>query len=71
MNRGFKVVNLEGPLAWVVLALAAVLGLVLAVWVLSTALVIAILAPPLLYLYGAIRSLVYRRRRLPGGWRRR
>ncbi len=60
--------NLQGPLAWLVFVLAALLGLVLTVWVLVTAFVyIAILALAG-WLYYAWLRLKYRHRRLPPGY---
>jgi hypothetical protein len=63
-------INLQGPLAWVVMVLAALLGLVLTVWVLVTAFVyIAILALAGWLYYTWLRFKM-RHRRLPGGRRR-
>ncbi|WP_456475972.1 hypothetical protein [Oceanithermus sp.] len=60
--------QLRGPLAWAVLVLAALVGLVLAVWILVTAFVyIAILALAGWVYYAWLR-LKYRRRRLPPGY---
>jgi len=57
--------NIQGPLAWVVLVLAALLGLVLTVWVLVTAFVyIAILALAG-WVYYAWMRFKLRHRRLP------
>jgi len=63
--------NLHGPLAWAVFILAALLGLVLTVWVLVTAFVyVAILALAGWVYYAWLRFRM-RHRRLPGGWQRR
>ena len=60
--------NLQGPLAWTVFVVAALLGLVLTVWVLVTAFVyIAILALAGWVYYTWLR-LRYRNRRLPPGY---
>jgi len=59
-----RVFELKGPLAWAVLAVALLLGLLLAVWLLATAFVLALLAPLILYAY--LGYLRFRRR----GWRR-
>ncbi|ADR35937.1 hypothetical protein Ocepr_0478 [Oceanithermus profundus DSM 14977] len=60
--------NLRGPLAWAVFIVAALLGLVLTVWVLVTAFVyIAILALAGWVYYTWLR-LKYRNRRLPPGY---
>jgi len=60
--------NLRGPLAWAAFVLAALLGLVLTVWVLVTAFVyIAILALAGWVYYAWLR-LRYRNRRLPPGF---
>ena len=60
--------QLRGPLAWAVLVLAALVGLVLAVWILVTAFVyIAILALAGWVYYAWLR-LKYRHRRLPPGY---
>ncbi len=63
--------NLQGPLAWAAFILAALLGLVLTVWVLVTTFVyIAILALAGWAYYAWLRFRM-RRRRLPSGWRQR
>jgi len=60
--------NLRGPLAWAVFLVAALLGLVLTVWILLTAFVyIAILALAGWVYYGWLR-LRFRNRRLPPGF---
>ena len=66
MNGYYKrQINLQGPLAWITLLLAALLGLVLTVWVLVTAFVyIAILALAGSVYYAWLR-FKYRHRRLP------
>ncbi len=66
MRYAYRSWKIPGPLAWALLALAAVLGLVLAVWVLATAFVFALVAPLVLYAYlGYLRFKHRRWRRLP------
>jgi len=66
-----RVYTLEGPLAVVVVILALVLGLVLAVWLLASSIVLALLLPLVSWLYYGYLRLVRRYPRLPGGWKRR
>ncbi len=66
MRYAYRTLRIPGPLAWALGALAAVLGLVLAVWLLATAFVLALVAPLALYLYLGYLRLRHRRwRRLP------
>ena len=63
-----RVFELKGPLAWAVLAVVLLLGLVLVVWVLASALVLALLLPLFAYGYAFYRRFRQRRwRRLPPG----
>lgn len=66
-----RVFELRGPFAWAVLAVTLLLGLVLAVWILASALVLALLLPLFAYGYAFYLRLRQRRwRRLPpGGYR--
>ncbi len=62
--------NLHGPLAWVVFILAALLGLVLTVWVLVTAFVYVAVLALVGWVYYTWQRFRLRKRQLPGGWRR-
>ncbi len=70
MRYAYRSIPLRGPLAWIVLALAAILGLVLAVWLLATAFVLALVAPVALSAYFSYLRFKHRRwRRLPRRFR--
>ena len=66
MQTNFRVLELKGPLAWAVLAVALLLGLLLAVWLLASALMLALILPLAAYGYALYRRFRQRRwRRLP------
>lgn len=70
MRYAYRSFPLSGPLAWVLIALSAILGLVLAVWLLATAFVLALIAPAALAAYYTYLRFKHRRwRRLPRRFR--
>ena len=59
--RSYRVLELKGPLAIALFSLALLLGLFLAVWLLASAFVLALLLP--LFTYGYAAYLRFRGRR--------
>jgi len=69
VNRHYyRSFNLRGPLAWAVVLIAALLGLVLTVWVLISVFVYIVILALAGWVYYAWLRLKYRNRRLPPGY---